>query len=175
MNKLSPTQEGLVEFFVSAVALTFLILLGYFLYSRKTQMMGKELVGRLLMVVGCKEVYYWAWWGPLVAAPLIWQIFELFAFFFENRRMRKKMEESLSGKTVWPPAMNEIGPVQRLILDFISWGIYLAYIGFSVYLCGRNIGSWYGWLIGLAIGLFVAQLLGWLFPYRWHKEVMMGK
>ena len=130
--------------------------------------MFRELLGRLIMVAGCKEAYHWAWWGPLLAAPLIWQIFDIYTIFIDSRKMRKKMEESLSGETSWFPNMNEIGQIQRLILDFITHGIYLTYIGLSIYLCGKNIGSWYGWLIGLVIGLFVAQLLGWLFPHRWQ-------
>lgn len=54
-----------------------------------------------------------------------------------------------------------------MLADFITFGIYAGYVVYSVIVFGRHIGSWYGWVIGLILGL--------LWPTRWHDEAVQGK
>jgi len=60
----------------------------------------------------------------------------------------------------------------RLFADLISHAIYLAYLTYCIVGFGHHIGSWYGWVIGIAVGLVVVQILGLLWPRRWHIEVI---
>ncbi len=140
--------------------------------------MLRELFGRSLMIAGSWIAYYWAWWAPLLAAPLIWQAFDIFCLLADSRRGLKEIDKRLSGSKTYQiarPPFPGLSDGQRLLLDAITWGFYLTYIILAVYLCGINIGHWYGWIIGVAVAISVAQLLALLFPHRWHKETLIGK
>lgn len=62
-----------------------------------------------------------------------------------------------------------------MLADFTTFGMYGGYVIYSVVVFGRHIGSWYGWAIGLVVGLVVVQILGLLWPARWHDEALQGK
>ncbi|HIJ73936.1 MAG TPA: hypothetical protein HPP83_07530 [Candidatus Hydrogenedentes bacterium] len=108
----------------------------------------QELIGRILLIVFAVLSVDKRWWLPIVVAPLFWQLWDLTA----GRRSR----------------INH--PIFKLIADGITWIVWLAYIAYSIFGFGLNIGHWYGWVLGVVIGLVVAQFLGLLWPYRWHLE-----
>ncbi len=112
----------------------------------------EELSGRALLIVFTVLSASKQWWMPLVVAPVLWQFWDLTA----GRRSR-------------------IGQrLMKLIADGITWLVWLSYIIYSTVSFGLNLGHWYGWLIGIAIGLVVAQFLGLLWPHRWHLERVEG-
>ena len=65
-------------------------------------------------------------------------------------------------------------PVAKLVADAITWILWLGYIGYSIVSFGLNLGHWYGWVIGVVVGLVVAQFLGFIWPHRWHLEKVEG-
>jgi len=111
--------------------------------------MGKELVGRILMVLGTVLAFRVSWWAPLVAAPLIFKIYNV-TFCVRDRIY------DLS---------------QRLILDIITHTSYLGYLILAIVLFQHNMGKWY---LGLITWFVVAHLFGLLWPRRWHYERMEG-
>jgi len=48
-------------------------------------------------------------------------------------------------------------------------------MGYAVVSMGRNIGHWYGWVLGFVVAIGIAQLLGLLWPHRWHLERIEGR
>lgn len=112
-----------------------------------------EMIGRVLLVVFCVISGGQRWWLPIVVAPVFWQVWIITA----GRR-----------STISQPAL-------KLIADGITWAVWLGYIGYSIVSFGLSIGHWYGWLFGVLIALVVAQLLGLLWPDRWHLEAVEGR
>ncbi len=108
----------------------------------------KEVVGRAILIAVSIITFSIKWWIPLILAPLFWQIWDT-AF---GRRSRI------------------LSTVIKLTADAITWILWLSYIVYAIISFGLNVGHWYGWLIGLIIGLVVAQFLGLIWPHRWHLE-----
>lgn len=98
-----------------------------------------EIIGRLVMIIGAGASFIPAWWAPLIAAPLIWQIWR--AVFL---------------KSLPPKPPNEP--------DYLTTTCEYAYLGFAVLIMADKIGSWYGGLIGAFIGFMVFQVMGLLKP-----------
>jgi hypothetical protein len=66
-------------------------------------------------------------------------------------------------------------PHANFVADVITFAISFAYIAMATVLFGRRFGSWYGWVSGLAVGLFFAQGLGVLWPRRWYSDEMESR
>lgn len=115
--------------------------------------MIKELIGRVLMIAGTVYAFWISWWAPIVAAPIIWKIYNV-GFCFTDRTKDQS---------------------QGLILDMVTHVIFFAYLILCVVQFGLNIDHWYGWVIGFVVWLIVAQILGLLWPRRWHYERMDGQ
>jgi len=114
---------------------------------------SEEMVGRVLLVLFCVISAGQRWWLPIVIAPVFWQFWDITA----GRRSR-----------IYQPAL-------KLIADGITWLVWLGYIGYSTVSFGLSVGHWYGWLLGVLVALIVAQLVGLLWPRRWHLEAMDGR
>ena len=112
-----------------------------------------EFLGRVILVALAALTATEVWWGPLVVAPLFWQIWD--AVFGQRSRI------STGGL--------------KLMADGLTYMIWLSYVGYAIVSMGRNIGYWYGWVLGVAVGIGVAQLLGLLWPHRWHLERIEGR
>lgn len=108
----------------------------------------KEIIGRFIVVALVVWSFFFMWWIPLIIAPLFWQIWD--SLFGRHSRI--------------------YNPVLKLIADAITYVIWLSYIAYSIIFFGRNVGHWYVWLIGVILGIFIAQILGLLWPNRWHSE-----
>lgn len=108
----------------------------------------KEIIGRTLMVVLTIFMLKVNWKLALITPPLIFYIFN--AIFCRTDRIYNQ--------------------TSRLILDILTWISYVGYLVFSIILSNQNISSWYSWLVGILIWLLFAQLLGFLWPKRWHYE-----
>jgi hypothetical protein len=116
------------------------------------QSFAKELIGRVILIALVLGSYLLKWWIPLIVGPLFWQIWN-----------------TVTGRRSRIPH-----PVLKLIADAITWILWLSYIVYSIVSFGLNIGHWYGWLIGVVVGFVVAQILGLLWPKRWHLEQVDG-
>ena len=116
------------------------------------QSFAKELTGRVILIALVIGSLFLKWWVPLIVAPLCWQVWDTVV----GRRSRI------------------VHPVLKLIADGITWALWLGYIVYSIVSFGRNVGHWYGWLIGVVVGFAVAQFLGFLWPHRWHLEAVEG-
>lgn len=112
----------------------------------------EELVGRILLIVLTVLSISKRWWLPVVVAPVLWQFWDMTA----GRGSRITH------------------PISKLIGDGITWIVWLAYIAYTIVVFGTNIGHWYGWLGGVLVALVVAQVLGLLWPQRWHRERVEG-
>lgn len=112
------------------------------------QAFTKELTGRAMLIVLVSFSIPVKWWIPIIVAPLFWQIWDTLI----GRRSR------IDNLTL------------KLIADMITWVIWLSYIAYSIISFGQNLEHWYGWLIGVLVGLVIAQFLGLLWPHRWHLE-----
>lgn len=112
--------------------------------------MGKELIGRVLMVIGTIASFQIGWWAPLVAAPLIFKVYILM-FCFKDR-------------------IDDRG--QQLVMDLIAHASYAGYLIMCIVIFSQNTGKWY---LGMIPWFVVAQLLGLLWPRRWYYEKMEGR
>jgi hypothetical protein len=121
-----------------------------------------EILGRAVLAAVVAISFLVGWWCPLVAAPVCWQIWDT-AF----------------GRRRWDPerlGLNRtLADTIKFAADGISWLFWLAYLLYAILSFGRHIGNWYGWTLGVLLGLIVAQFLGLLWPYRWHTETMEGR
>jgi len=116
-----------------------------------------EFVGRILLVGVFWFSLRFGWWVPMVSAVLFWQIWNMISprsgYYFDTTST----------------------DLFKMIADFITFGIYAGYVVYSVIVFGRHIGSWYGWVIGLVLSLLIVQILGLLWPARWHDEGVQGR
>ena len=112
------------------------------------QPFSKELTGRIILIVLAVGSSLARWWLPILVAPLFWQGWDI-----ATRRGSRILD-----------------PVPKLIADSLTWILWLGYMIYSIVSFGLNIGHWYGWGIGIVVGLVVAQFLGLLWPHRWHLE-----
>ncbi|MNO78710.1 hypothetical protein D3C76_698590 [compost metagenome] len=55
----------------------------------------------------------------------------------------------------------------RILLDIVIMLTQITFIGLNIYLFQVNMGSWYGWLIGVIVGWILMTL--WV-PKRWDTE-----
>ncbi len=108
----------------------------------------KEIIGRILMVGFTIFMLNVNWKLALITPPIIFKIFDM-AFCRTN---------------------NIYNRTSRLYLDILTWASYIGYLVFSIILLNKNIANWYSWLIAIFIWLLFAQLLGFLWPMRWHNE-----
>lgn len=109
----------------------------------------------MLIVLAVLSVGF-RWWGPLILAPLFWQLWD--TVFGRRGRIHT--------------------PILQLVGDLATYSVWVSYMAFAVFSIGRNVGHWYGWTIGAVVGVSVAQVFGLLFPFRWHLEradVLWGK
>jgi hypothetical protein len=115
-----------------------------------------ELFGRLILIVAIAVSFVIGWWCPLVVAPVLWQIWD-----------RATRAATLS----WNPeaqGMNRtLADAMEMVADGITFLLWVAYVGYAIFSMGRHIGGWLGWVIGVLVGLGVAQLLGLFWPFRW--------
>ena len=109
-----------------------------------------EILGRVVVAGTCIYGYSKEWWLPLIIAPLFWKIWDSW---------------------VCPKGII-IDKGYKLFADFTTYIICLLYIAYSVWVFHININHWYGWIIGLMIGIVVGHFLGFLFPRRWHLEAV---
>jgi len=114
--------------------------------------MGKEIIGRILMVVGTIVSFKISLWAPIIAAPLIFRPYNSI-FCFRDRIYNNS---------------------HRLILDMITHCCYIGYLFLCIVIFYQKIGRWYGGLIGFFVFLILAQILGLLWPRRWHYERIEG-
>jgi hypothetical protein len=112
----------------------------------------KELAGRIILIVLAAYSYFITWWLPIIVAPFFWQLWDILT----GRHSR----------------ITE--PISKLLADLITHLLWAGYIIYSIVSFGYNIDQWYGWLFGIIVGLVIAQLLGLLWPHRWHLETMQG-
>ena len=112
----------------------------------------KEFVGRILLVALVVLGLSFAWWLPLIIAPIFWQAWDTPL----GRRARITQ------------------PAAKVAADLVTHAIWLGYILYSIISFGFKVGHWYGWLAGAIIGLVVAQFMGLLWPHRWHLERVDG-
>jgi hypothetical protein len=110
---------------------------------------SKEIIGRIIMLICTVLSFYISWWAPLVAAPLIWKIYNV-SFCFTDRIYDRKT---------------------HLILDIVTHATYWAYLVLAITQFTLNGGRWY---LGLVVWFVVAQLFGLLWPRRWHYEKIEG-
>jgi hypothetical protein len=110
-----------------------------------------ELVGRVICVVLAVYSYRFRWWAPLVVVPLFNQVYEW---------------PFISMKINWLILNRWV----RLLANVITWILYFGYIGLSLLLFTTRIPHWYGWLIGLGVGIVVTRFLEFIFPVRWRYE-----
>lgn len=116
-------------------------------YYFTTECLGRVILIAILVAGARRE-----WWEPLVAVPVCWQVWD--GVF--GRRSR-----------IYAPGL-------KLVADGLTWLIWLWYIGYTIFSMGKNVGHWYGWVLGLVLAIVVAQLFGLLFPKRWHFEGVEG-
>lgn len=107
-----------------------------------------EIFGRLALILLCVVSFRFSWWLPVVIAPMFHQVYD--TLFCRRARI--------------------FNPILKLLADIFTYFVWFGYIVFAVYVFGQNIGHWYGWCIGIITGFVVAQILGLLFPMRWHLE-----
>lgn len=60
--------------------------------------------------------------------------------------------------------------IAKLLLDVLTWISYIGYLIFAIILVNLNVDKWYSWIIGIIVWLIFGQLLGFLWPKRWHFE-----
>ena len=111
-----------------------------------------EIFGRLALILLCVVSFQISWWLPVVIAPIFHQVYD--TKFCRRARI--------------------FNPILKLLADFLTYIVWIGYVVVTVYVFGQNIGHWYGWCIGIITGLVVAQILGLLFPRRWHLERIDG-
>jgi len=111
-------------------------------------MLTKELIGRGLLIALSVGAFLVKWWIPLIIAPFFWQVWE-----------------TVTGQ--WSRAQN---PVLKLIADAVTWVLWIGYIVYSIVSFELTIGHWYGLVLGVVVGLVVAQFFHLLWPHRWHLE-----
>lgn len=112
-----------------------------------------ECLGRVILIALAVLAATKVWWAPLVAAPVFWQVWD--GVFGRGSRIND--------------------PGLKLAADALTHLIWLSYIGYTIAAMGRNIGHWYGWGLGVAVAIGVAQVLGLLWPHRWHLERVEGR
>ncbi|PKK88451.1 MAG: hypothetical protein CVV64_18810 [Candidatus Wallbacteria bacterium HGW-Wallbacteria-1] len=112
--------------------------------------MEKELIGRILMVVGSIVSFKISWWAPMVAAPLIFKVYILM-FCFTDRIYDRNL---------------------KMFLDLLTHASYFGYLIMCVVLFSQNMGKWY---FGFLSWLIVAQFLGFLWPRRWFYEMVENR
>jgi len=116
-----------------------------------------ELIGRIILIVVFWFTLRMGWWVPLVSTVLFWQIWNMISprsgYYFDTTST----------------------DLFKMLADLTTFGIYAGYVVYSVIVFGRHIGAWYGLVIGLILSLVVVQILGLLWPTRWHDEAVQGK
>ena len=112
----------------------------------------EEMIGRILLISFCILSVSRRWWLPLIIAPVFWQLWD---------------RTTARGPRI-------LQSILKLIADGITHLLWLTYIGYSIVAFGLNIGHWYGWSLGVIVGLIVAHIFGLLWPHRWHLEVVDG-
>lgn len=111
-----------------------------------------EFLGRVILIALTVLAATKVWWAPLIVAPVFWQVWD--SIFCRGSRIYA------SGL--------------RLVADGLTHLVWLSYIGYTIAVMGSNIGHWYGWCLGIVVAIGVAQLLGLLWPHRWHLERIEG-
>ena len=131
---------------------------------------GIELIGRIILLAIFWFTLRFGWWVPLASTVIFWQIWNLISprpgYYFDTTPT----------------------DLFKMLADFITFGVYGGYVICSVIVFGRHVGNWYGWAIGLILGLVVVQILGLLWPHagttklfkakcdRWHAvEQIVGR
>ena len=79
--------------------------------------MIKELIGRVLMIVGTVFAFWISWLAPVIAAPAIWKIYNI-VFCFSDRTRNES---------------------EGLVLDMVTHILYVAYLILCVVQFGLNI------------------------------------
>lgn len=112
----------------------------------------KEIIGRLSVIVITFIIFRFDWRLSLIAPPLLFKIYNI-TFCFRDRIYQR----------IW-----------KLILDLITHLFHFGYLVYAIILCNQNIDGWYSWVIGIITWLILCQLLGFLWPRRWHYEKVEG-
>ena len=118
-----------------------------------TQSFTIECVGRVILIAVTTVAATTVWWAPIIAAPVSWQVWDGVL----GRRSRI------------------LSPGLKLVADGLTHLIWLSYIVYTITAMGMSIGHWYGWSLGVVVAIGVAQLLGLLWPRRWHLERIEGR
>ena len=108
----------------------------------------KEIFNRLVMICLTILAINIDWKLALITPPISFKILDF--IFSSHTRIYNK--------------------IAKLFLDVFTWFCYLGYLIFSIILSNSNIEGWYSWLIGIGFWLIFGQILGFLFPRRWHFE-----
>jgi len=132
--------------------------------ERQGLRMTLEIIARLLMILGTWFAFRLAWWAPLLAAPLIWQI-------LKPLHSRTIVLERLTDEIVSSRSFRAYMGV-KLFLDYWTHVVYVVYWGLAVVLCWIHFGHWWGLAIGGVVGLLVVQIFGLLWPNRWRLEAI---
>ena len=108
----------------------------------------KEILNRIIMIGLTLFAIKIDWKLALIAPPIAFKIFD--SILSSHSRIN-----------------NEI---IKLFLDILTWISFGGYLVFVIIIANRNIDGWYSWLIGIGIWLLFGQIMGFLFPKRWHFE-----
>ena len=108
----------------------------------------KEVFNRIMMVVLTLFAIKIDWKLALIAPPIAFKIFD--SILSSHSRIDNN--------------------IIKLILDVLTWISYVGYLIFAILFANSNIDAWYSWLVGIGMWLLFGQILGFLFPRRWHFE-----
>lgn len=108
----------------------------------------KEIFNRTMMVALTVFAIKIDWRLALIAPPILFKIFD--SILSRHSRIYNN--------------------ITKLILDILTWISFISYLVFAIILTNKNIDGWYSWIIGIGIWLLFGQILGFLFPSRWHFE-----
>lgn len=92
-------------------------------------------------------LYDWHWWATTISFPVLMML--------GNQSTKGFM--ALSN--------------YRRILDSMIMIVQFSYVVSQVIIFQINIGSWYGWLIGIIVGWL---MMGLMTPKRWQQEARTG-